>query len=206
LLCLSAGRPTQNAQRWQNLLGRVLNLALCVDLVNLWEYICTEWESNLWFFPFGSFDSRTSGGWMGGARRVLEPSKIRFFLFFFGGLDRTALRTFASPLDRSFSRSLAGYPTPPPRTLACRTSPTSLMTSCDDKTWSASAKLPNLDSCITYAFGVSSDDQKESERFLHRFVKWSVRIMMTYNLLSLFSPLCLFFSVLLSLACRELAL
>ncbi len=81
LLCLSSGRPTQSAQRWQNLLGR-LNLALCVGLVNLWEYLRTEWESNLWLFPFGSFDSRTSGGWMGGARSVLEPSKIRFFAFF----------------------------------------------------------------------------------------------------------------------------
>jgi hypothetical protein len=80
--------------------------------------------------------------------------------FFLGCLDRTALRTFASSL---LAPSLAGWlatPPLPPRTLACRTSPTSLCR-CDDKTWSASAKLPNLDSCITYAFGVSSDDQKE---------------------------------------------
>jgi hypothetical protein len=96
-------------------------------------------------------------GGVGGARRVLEPSKIRFF---FGLFRPNGAEDVRFPLARSFSRWLAGYPTPPPRTLACRTSPTSLCR-CDDKTWSASAKLPNLDSCITYAFGVSSDDQKE---------------------------------------------
>jgi hypothetical protein len=99
------------------------------------------------------------GGWVG--PEVFWNLPRLGFLLFFWWFRPNGAGDLRFPLARSFSRWLAGYPTPPPRTLACRTSPTSLMTSCDDKTWSASAKLPNLDSCSTYAFGVSSDDQKE---------------------------------------------
>jgi hypothetical protein len=117
LLCLSAGRPTQNAQRWQNLLGCALNLALCVGLVNLWEYIRTEWGSNLSFFPVGSFHSRTSGGWVG-PEGFWNLPRLGFFFFLGWWFRPNGAEDVRFPLARSFSGSLAGYPTPAP-TNAC---------------------------------------------------------------------------------------